>query len=470
MSATEKQANDHPQGTDFKEYLLTEYSNIAEAHFKTIDTISTFFRNYLVIVSIPISLIAILASVFAGSEAVQAIFSIRVPLSIILLAVALAGIGVLLYIVNLRMDAILYARTINGIRKYFYDVSGEDINLRLRTRVLPQSPHLPAYHEKMYFYPVVFSFGVFNTLYFLFALVGFTLKGELSQIGSIMPSVPLWAWPIGFAFLAGHFGLYYGYARYRERAYLRSYIIGVDIDGVLTQHRRQFCELLKKNVGKEIQPDQITTIPVHECEGLNISRDDEKAVFNDPEYWISMPVEEGASGNLEKLRNAFKFKIFIFTYRPWPDIEKMGKENRKQISEKWKRGLVFFQKNMKDMSISSRLATEIANLIHGKPIDRVTRLWLRQHRLKYDKLIIEKGNEDIPDPRGHIRNRFFKSRQDKVKFFVEDDLEKAVKLAYICDIVFLLDQPYNQSRNEIPSNIIPVKSWDEIYREVRKLS
>ncbi|GAH97234.1 unnamed protein product, partial [marine sediment metagenome] len=110
MSTAQKQVNGHPEGADFKEYLLSEYSNIAQAHFKTIETISTFFRNYLVIVSIPISVLAILISIFAGAEALRTIVLIRVPLSVILLAVSLAGVGVLLYIVNLRMDAILYAR------------------------------------------------------------------------------------------------------------------------------------------------------------------------------------------------------------------------------------------------------------------------------------------------------------------------------------------------------------------------
>lgn len=468
MSATEKQANNHPQRTDFKEYLLSEYSNIAQAHFKTVDTISTFFRNYLIIVSIPISLIAILVSIFAGSV-LKDILLIRIPLSAILLTVSLAGVGVLFYIINLRMDAILYARTINGIRKHFYDKSELDINIKLRTRVLPQSPHQPAYHEKMYFGPVVFSFAVFNTLYLVFAILGFSSGGEFSQPGSILGSMPLWAWLLISAFFICHFIGYRGCAQYRERAYLRSYIIGVDIDGILTQHREQFCGLLKKNIGKEVNPEEITRIPVHECENLKVSRDDEKAVFNDPDYWKSMPVVEGAADNLEKLRNAFKFKIFIFTYRPWPDTEKMCEEDRKQVSEKWEETLSSFQKEVKGMTFPSKIAL-IASSPIRKPIDRVTRLWLREHGLKYDKLIIEKGNEDIPDPRGHIRNRFFKSREYKIKYFVEDDLEKAIKLAYICDTVFLLDQPYNQSLNEPPSNIIRVKSWDEIYKQIRKLS
>jgi hypothetical protein len=43
----------------FNDYLLEEYKNIAEAHFKTIETITEFYKHYFTIVSIPISIFAI---------------------------------------------------------------------------------------------------------------------------------------------------------------------------------------------------------------------------------------------------------------------------------------------------------------------------------------------------------------------------------------------------------------------------
>ena len=159
----------------------------------------------------------------------------------------------------------------------------------------------------------------------------------------------------------------------------------------------------------------------------------------------------------------------MFTYRPWPNVEKMNEEEKKRIINKWEDSLHSFRDKAKQATASPGVAIEVWSFWR-KPIDKITRLWLRKHGLKYDKLIIEKGNEDVPDPRGHIRNRFFKSREYKIKYFVEDDLEKAVKLAYICDIVFLLDQPYNQTLDKQPSNVIRVKSWEEIYRQIRKLS
>lgn len=119
------------------------------------------------------------------------------------------------------------------------------------------------------------------------------------------------------------------------------------------------------------------------------------------------------------------------------------------------------------------------------PMDQITKSWLRLNGISYDRLTIEQGNEDVSDPQGHFRNRFYISRKKRIRFFVEDDSEKASKLAYICDIVFLLEQPYNrESRDEclecekeckqvkkhMPNNVIRVKSWDEIYRHIRRLS
>lgn len=112
----------------------------------------------------------------------------------------------------------------------------------------------------------------------------------------------------------------------------------------------------------------------------------------------------------------------------------------------------------------------IAPCDYMNPIKDITKLWLRKHGFEYDWLMVEKGSDDVSDPQGHIRNRFYESRRKRIKFFVEDDIRKAVKLAYICDIVFLLDQPYNQCTEGVPNNVIRVKSWDEIYKKVRALS
>jgi 5'(3')-deoxyribonucleotidase len=478
---------------NFKDFMLSEYSNIAEAHFKSIETISTFFRYYLLIMTIPISVVAIISQQFGLSKEqfVNLMTLFKIPISITFISISFMGIGMFCYIVNLRLDAVLYARVVNGIRKFFYDKFDEDINLKIRLRVLPQSPQLPPYFEKSFFLPVVFVFGVMNSLYFFFGLwIVCKIKSGII-IGSII-----------FFFL--HFLIYLGYSRHREIGYLKSNILGIDIDGVLNKHRKHFCEILRNNVGRNIDPEKILIIPVDEDPNLKISKPDERKVFNDPRYWKEMPVLENASDKIKSLRNIFNLKIYIFTYRPWPDCRDKGELIEKIklfcnnyndfISQPLKNyGIKFKLKwwlieNFKDkplmlfLNFGLKLRWQwVIEKLKEKPLELITKQWLIKNGILYDKFIFERGNDYSSDPRVKFNNRFYISRKAKIRFFVEDDFEKAIKLSFICDIVFLFSQPYNtpnkilseninKLRENIPSNIIRVKNWDEIYQYIRRLA
>ena len=63
------------------------------------------------------------------------------------------------------------------------------------------------------------------------------------------------------------------------------------------------------------------------------------------------------------------------------------------------------------------------------------------------------------------RNRFLFAKRYELRAFVEDDLSKAKKLSNICQVVFLIDHPYNQcDPATMPANLIRVKSWHDIWR------
>ena len=140
-----------------------EYSCIAEAHFKTIDTISTFFKHYLALMTIPIALIAYFFSTSENVEFLKCVPSLKLYGGMLLVVISFAGGAVMVYIMNLRLDAILYARTINGIRKYFYDRAPVDLNTRLSMRILPQAACLPEYFEGLFFLPVIVTFAILNS-------------------------------------------------------------------------------------------------------------------------------------------------------------------------------------------------------------------------------------------------------------------------------------------------------------------
>jgi len=469
-------ANVNTGGNIFETYLLSEYSNIAQAHFKSIETISTFFRYYLLMMSIPISAVAILFQITPEkSEIIDIILKYHFPISILLFSISIVGLGVFCYITNLRLDTILYARVVNGIRKYFYDSADIDLNLKLRMRVLPQSPQLPPYFEKSFFLPVVLVFAVINTLYlssgwYILFKYNQNLLDFLDIHNQFLSHIYVFSHfsILPLIFVISHFIIYWWYTNHREIAYIKSNILGVDIDGVLNEHRQHFCSLLSNKTNKELDPNAITHIPVHENPNLEVDREDERQVFNDPKYWKDMPDVEGAAETLRKLRNIFQFKIYIFTYRPWPDTQSEVFEHIIIFLDECARSFkkVFFVLFFK----ISHPITKLLLLFKEKPLKQITKEWLKRHEFKYDKLIFEKGNDYSSDPRGKFHNRFYMARKKKIRFFVEDDLEKAIKLSYICDIVFLFDQPYNQERTGMPTNIIPVKSWDEIYKEMRIVS
>ena len=481
-----------PSEDDFNKYLLAEYENIAEAHFRTISAISSFFRYYLLIMGLPLTLLAGFIGISSKEDLASIFPRLALPLAVLFLVISLVGFCVLFYIINLRTDALLYARTVNAIRKRFYDeAKGINRDTKLRMRVLPQSPVLPDYWEPRYFLPVVVSFALFNTLYSFLALGPF-IAPNLGTILLASSSVPMNQLDLatGFSslYFLAHVLFYRVETNHREHAYLRSYAMGVDIDGVLNHHRHHFCRLLLQNVGKTLNPDEIVTIPWHEDPSLGISRDDEKRVFNDPRYWIDMPSLNEASYNLKKLRNQFKLKILVFTHRDWPSLEVDGTAQYGAWVQKASEMLRDNPLPLPIMHRRWRILSAVYNAVNQtrlglligpfalRPIDVITRCWLSKNGIEYDKLVIERGSEDVADPQGEFENRFYVSRKRKLRFFVEDDAEKATKLAYICDVVFLLNQPYNQSRNlprevrDLPGNIVRVQSWEQIYRWIRRLS
>ena len=342
----------------------------------------------------------------------------------------------------------------NGIRKYFAGRPGVPFEEEFRVRVLPRSTFQPRYWEPSYFLWAVMAFSILNAVYLG---VGVFLWFTLDESTCIVP------WLAGLISFAGfslvNVAAYALLGRYRETRYLRSHIIAVDIDGVLNRHREHFCKMLSQLCGKVLDPETIAHIPVHECTGLKdanggavaVTEAEEHAVFNHPAYWRDMPADAGTPSVLGKLKNILRYRIFVFTHRPWPHPTTFpnGKDEQykllwQSVSTRWQRG--------------------------SAAIRGITEAWLRRHNFPFDKLIIETGNIHTTEPRLLVRNRFVISERKRIRIFVEDDLFKAKKLAHICEVVFLLDHPYNQcEQSDLPNNVIRVKSWREIYEYVREV-
>jgi hypothetical protein len=180
----------------------------------------------------------------------------------------LSFIGILLlgYLTSTRFDGILYARTVNGIRKYFYDRSPISFSEELQIRALPRNINVPKYIDQKYFSYVVLTFMLVGTTYFGVGWYAFWEQPDQQHWSFLRLIVVI----IVFASL--HWLVYLSIANYRERALLQRPIIGVDIDGVLNSHRQQFCSVLQQTVNKQLLPESIVRIPVHEIEAAGVLR------------------------------------------------------------------------------------------------------------------------------------------------------------------------------------------------------
>jgi uncharacterized HAD superfamily protein len=454
----------------YEKFLLSEYNHVAQAHFNTGTTITQFFQYYLLVVTIPITLAGAVLKISTGTLDVGVLIDSNIApfLAVFLMVIAVVGLCMLAYITNLRLDALLYARTINGIRKYFTARSTLSIDEELWTRTLPRAIHQPRYGELRFFVWVVLAFAFMNSLY-AYAGTGLFI-GSWSR-----------AWWAVVPFFILHFMIYAALVGYRERRYLRTHIIGLDIDGVISDQLSGFVETLARVTGKSVRPDAITKIPVHECQGLEVTEDDEHNVFNRPEYWTGLKVHANASRRIEQLKDVFGFQIHIFTYRPWPnqrtlpDLDFAGGPWRLWLPNplRWLPKLLSWLPNLRRWLpaflrwLPKRL-DYASTILRRWAIKRLTRDWLKKHGIKWDRFMVEYGNVDMADSRAPSRNRFIISQKREIRIFVDDDLLKARKLANICELVFLFDQPYNRGDADLPSNLIRVGSWDEIYRYIRE--
>ncbi len=484
-TARTRRGREEATRSKFEDFLLAEYEHVAQAHFNTVVAISQFFQYYLIIAGVPIS-----AAVIFGDSANRLQFVRDHPsvVAVALTILAAVGLSVMGYLVNLRHDALLYARTVNGIRKRFLETARVPIEEELRFRVLPRTTHLPRYAEPRYFGFVVLAFALIDTAY--------AAGGWWAVAASTNAAVWYWvAGGMGVASFALHVAVYWGLARHREFSYLRAHIIGVDIDGVIAKHREQFCEVLQAVIGKSVDPQRITRIPVHECEGLGVSEQDELAVFHTPRYWTGMPTYEDAADIIRRLQNILQYRVWVFSWRGWPDWGRVPDADLRgcigawadalpptpyawpPFVRRWYRprvvrplGIVAVRRFVGRWPRADRWCRMwLDGWLDTRAIHRITAAWLREVGIQPDRLVIEWGNVDSPDPRGRVRNRFVEARQAEVRIFVEDDLGKAVRLAGICEVVFLLDQPYNQADGrELPTNLIRARSWKEIHRFIRE--
>ena len=228
-----KSMNDNNSSSDrFKEFQLKEYENVAKAHHETVNQVSVFFRYYLIIISTPSVFLAFITKL---DFQIPTNFIFIKIITLIFLVLSIIGFCLFIFIVNLRTDAILYARTVNGIRNFFYENSELKNLSDLKYRVLPTNTTKPKYFEKSHFLSVIFTFSIINSLYFILSIYLLyeyqNLFIEKSLIFHITSNKILYISFISLFIICNfiHIKLYKYLSWRKENFYLKSNKIGIEI-------------------------------------------------------------------------------------------------------------------------------------------------------------------------------------------------------------------------------------------------
>lgn len=153
------------QNKDFSDFLLSEYEHISNAHFEMTKQVSIFIRYYLILISAPAIIFSTYGKdllsfkkILTGED-----FGLNNYIAVFCLIISIIGVLMCIYIINIKQNGILYARTVNGVRNYFYknSISVDENSIR----VLPINKDVPKYFEKR-FLPIVLTFALINSFYF----------------------------------------------------------------------------------------------------------------------------------------------------------------------------------------------------------------------------------------------------------------------------------------------------------------
>lgn len=474
---------------NFDKFQLEEYRNISNAHFEANKQIDTFFRYFLLIASAPALIFVwfgksekFLNDVFNGIDTNRNIF-----IGFFLITVSIIGLISCFYLISIRLDSVLYARTVNGIRAYFYR---NKIDFEEHYRSLPKQKNQPKYRDSHTFGILVYVIALIDAIYFtagtlIIASVGNDFFNNYLHITPIIKNYNFW-WAItSFAvFFYAHLFYYSFISNYRRSMYLKSSIIGIDIDGVLNKHRETFCDKHMENMrityGNNpippdmiLTPDEIVRIPVSLIDNKRISVDNEFDVFNHPKYWSDqILINEHIGKVIKELKNSFGYKINIHSYRPWPQYEYGNILNESRINELW---------GIKSINLWSNIKFRYGK---KRKLKKLTKKWLKTAKIPYNNLFIEKSSIDYSSrslslfgliynvSSGQFKNRFYYTNKKPYRYFIEDTPENAIKLASTCEYVFLIEHPYNSEINfkeNLPINVIRVKNWSEIKNTIKKL-
>jgi len=198
---------------DSSDFALQEHDKILNAIFRLQEHISEWFKVYLTLVSLPLTIMAATLRLSSNGEA-PSISELPDVVSGLLLVVGFLGLFSAMVIVDLNMRRILYARAVNCVRRYFVVQDRKkykgNTNQLSNFLVLPNHDGVPPFFKvgRDVFWQVI-TMGVLDGLIIAIAVNNLVEKGFLKSV---------WGWWGIFVFFAFvHFFVYWFIANRRDK-------------------------------------------------------------------------------------------------------------------------------------------------------------------------------------------------------------------------------------------------------------
>lgn len=124
------------------DFMITEYERISTAYFGLQNQVNDWFKTYLTIIGFPLTIFTAVLRLVPSDGEVK-LTTLPVLVAGLLALVSLLGFFITISIVSMRMEMLMYARTINLIRRYFA-LKTEGLEKYL---VLPKTDTKPGFYE-----------------------------------------------------------------------------------------------------------------------------------------------------------------------------------------------------------------------------------------------------------------------------------------------------------------------------------
>lgn len=175
-------------------------------------------------------------------------------------------------------------------------------------------------------------------------------------------------------------------------------IIGVDLDGVVTDVVRVIIDYLRDTGRGEFYPGDFITYNTENW--ASVTKEEMGKLFSTPEVYTNMPFIRDAQSGLRTLK-FLGYSLYAITSRP-------------------------------------------------TVVEDATNKWIKDNNLPFEKVIFTTHSD-----------KKLECINNHVDYFIEDRLETCLDLAEVCKKVFVFDSRYNRSKS-LPKNIIRVFAWTDV--------